>query len=246
MNWVVYDVDGVLIDVSESFDRVVKKSVEYLSNDFEGEISKQKVRNLREKEIFGDDFKLTEVFVIGLEIFGSPEGVIQNFIKGANIEWVRRNWGGNVDKVKLKKVFNTFYLGEKYEERLFDCEGLWKEERSIVKDELLRKIDKRYKTGVITGRDKLELNIAEKIISYEFNNSITRNDYLKPDPKALKELVGIDKGIFIGDNLSDQLLVDNYVSKYSGNFDFIKIGKDYDDVNSFLEELLDNKMLSFS
>ncbi|MBS3816754.1 MAG: hydrolase [Candidatus Thermoplasmatota archaeon] len=239
--WIVFDIDGVLIDVSQSFDDAVRKTVNFLLNDRENELSLNDIRKLREKGVFGDDFKLTESLIIGLKKFDSLGELVENFQDGKGIGWVRREWDAEVEESKLVRTFNSFYLGKKYEKNRFDLEGLWRKEKPIVRLELLRRAEEKFKIGVVTGRDRLELDLAEDIIGYEFDEYVTRDTFLKPDPRALKELVGEENGVYVGDTSSDQLLVDNYNSRYEGNFEFIKIGLDVDTVNDLLDKLLKKK-----
>ncbi len=244
MNWIVFDIDGVLIDVSESFDRAVKKTVEHFSNELDNGLSLSRVRRLRKKGVFGDDFKLTEALIVGLDIFDSAERLIENFQEGEDIGWVREEWGEDLDKRKMIETFNSYYLGNKYEDRLFDFEGLWREEKPMVDAEILRKAREKFTIGVVTGRDERELRLAEEIIGYEFQRYVTRHKYLKPDARALKELVGEDSGIYLGDTLSDQKLVENYNSRYDGDFRFFKVGRDIEEVNDFLEEIIKKENIS--
>ncbi|PTD94774.1 hypothetical protein C9439_00765, partial [archaeon SCG-AAA382B04] len=64
-SWIVFDIDGVLIDVSPSFDRAVKATVEKLLRKYgkQTKIKKKTIRKLRRKGAFGDDFKLTEALI---------------------------------------------------------------------------------------------------------------------------------------------------------------------------------------
>lgn len=63
--WLVFDVDGMFIDVGESYDMVVKFIVEYFLEEFGKflEVEIELVRELRRKGVFGDDFKFSEVLV---------------------------------------------------------------------------------------------------------------------------------------------------------------------------------------
>ncbi len=238
MRWLVFDIDGVLIDVTQSFDKTVKKTFELLSDESDFEVSLKLIRELRKKGVFGDDFKLTEAIIRGSREFDSAEKILDNFNENRGIRWVRNEWGEDVDEDELIKVFNSFYLGNKYDKRLFDFEGFWKEERPIIDIDLLEKADDHFWIGTVTGRDRSELRLAEDILGYEFEEYVTRDDHPKPDPKALEVLVGNGKGLLVGDALSDRRLVDNYNSRYRGDFRFVEIGEDVKTVNEFLKKLL--------
>ncbi|NJE04766.1 hydrolase [Thermococcus sp. M36] len=237
--WIVFDVDGVLIDVSDSYDVAVKLTVEYFLGLFgvEREIRPEWVRELRRKGSFGDDFKVSEALIL-FALSGKAEELIEEFPEGGTIEWVREKFGFQVFGGSIERVFNTFYLGGEYPERLFDFPGLWRRERPIVRRELLERASGRFKLGVVTGRSDLEMELAERIIGFKFENAVTRELYMKPDPRALWELVRGEPGVYIGDTINDGLFVENYRKRYGKEFDFVMVGRDVKDVNQFLEELL--------
>ena len=236
--WLIFDVDGVLIDVSESYDLATKLTVEYflkkLGKNIEVELGW--IRDLRRKGAFGDDFKVSEALIIG----ALTEDILQfveDFPSGEGIEWVRSRFGVVVNPKSIEKVFNTFYLGEYYKDRLFEFDGLWKKEKPIVKRELLEKANERFKLGVVTGRSALELELAEKILGFHFENAVTRELYVKPDPKALWHLTKGEEGIYIGDTINDELLVENYKKEYKKDFDFLMVRRDVKDVNEAIVRL---------
>lgn len=240
--WVVFDVDGVLIDVSESYDEATKLTAEYFLRLFgvEREVKKEWVRELRRKGSFGDDFKVSEALIL-FALSGRAEELVEEFPEGGTIEWVREKFGFQVFGGSIERVFNTFYLGREYPKRLFDFPGLWRKERPIVRRELLERAAKRFKVGVITGRSALEMELAERIIGFKFENAVTRELYLKPDPRALWELVRGEPGVYIGDTINDGLFVENYRMRYGRKFEFVMVGRDVEDVNEFLVELLEEE-----
>ncbi|MBO8173797.1 MAG: hydrolase [Thermococcus sp.] len=240
LKWLIFDVDGVLIDVSKSYDLATKLTVEYflkkLNKDVE--INLNIIRKLRQKGAFGDDFKVSEALIIGA-LTEDIQQFVEDFPSGKGIEWVRSRFGIAVNPKSIEKVFNTFYLGEYYKDRIFEFDGLWKKEKSIVKRELLEKANERFKLGVVTGRSSLELELAEKILGFHFENAVTRELYVKPDPKALWHLTKGEEGIYIGDTINDSLLVENYKKAYGKDFGFLMVGRDVKDVNEAIEKLLD-------
>jgi len=237
--WLIFDVDGVLIDVSESYDLATKLTVEYFLKKLgkNVEINLNIIRKLRQKGAFGDDFKVSEALIIGA-LTEDIQQFVEDFPSGKGIEWVRLRFGIAVNPKSIEKVFNTFYLGEYYKDRIFEFDGLWKKEKPIVKRELLEKAGERFKLGVVTGRNKLELKLAEELIGFHFESVVTRELYVKPDPKALWHLVTGESGIYIGDTVNEGLLVENYKKAYGKEFGFVMIGRDAKDVNEAIEKLL--------
>lgn len=240
MKWLIFDVDGVLIDVSESYDLATKLTAEYFLKELgrEMEIDVESIRTLRRKGAFGDDFKVSEA-LIAFAMSGDVKGLVERFPEGKGIKWVRKKFGTIVEPEEIERIFNTFYLGEHYKGRAFNFDGLWKRERPIVRRELLEKAKERFKLGVITGRSKLELKLAEELMEFHFENAVTRELYVKPDPLALWHLAKGENGVYIGDTVNDGLMVDGYKKEYGADFEFIMIGRDAKDVNDVIENLLD-------
>lgn len=240
LKWLIFDVDGVLIDVSESYDLATKLTVEYFLKKLgkNVEINLNIIRKLRQKGAFGDDFKVSEALIIGA-LTEDIQQFVEDFPSGEGIEWARSRFGIVIDPKSIERIFNTFYLGEYYKDRIFEFDGLWKKEKPIVKRELLEKANERFKLGVVTGRNKLELKLAEELIGFHFESAVTRELYVKPDPKALWHMVRGENGIYIGDTVNDGLLVENYKKAYGKEFGFVMIGRDAKDVNEAIEKLLD-------
>ncbi len=228
MKWLVFDVDGVLLDVSKSYDMATKLTVEYFFRKIgrDDKLELKVVDELRRKGAFGDDYKLTEALLCD-NIDAIPSG--------ATIEWIRDTYDPPFSSEEIRPIFDTYYLGEMGEDPQFDFDGLWKKEETIIDIELLEEVESRFELGAVTGRCDLEMRLAEGIIGYEFKKKVTSDDYLKPDPRALKSLVGDESGLFIGDSKTDELLVERYNERYDGRFDFIMVKRD---VNEAVRGLL--------
>ena len=237
--WVVFDIDGTLIDVGESYDLAVKLTGEYFLRSFgrEREVELEWIRRLRSKGSFGDDFKVSEAIIL-FSLAGDVKGLIDQFPPGEGIGWVRKRFGFEISPENIERVFNTFYLGNIYEDRLFDFPGLWRREKPLIEAELLQKLSEEFKVGVVTGRSELELRLAEEILGFRFERAITRELGLKPNPDLLWELVKGERGVYVGDTINDELFVENYRRKY-GDFDFVMVGRDVENVSEFVENLLE-------
>ncbi len=227
MMWLVFDVDGVLIDVSESYDLATKLTAEHFlrRRGIHVEIDLELIRELRRKGSFGDDFKVSEALVAGA-VSGDLEKFVENFPPGEGIGWVRERFGAHVDPREVEEYFNSLYLGE-----------LWRRERPLVDVNLLRRAMDRFKVGVITGRSREEVRLAEVILGIRFERFVCREMARKPDPKALEILLGDDQdiGFYVGDTVNDELLVLNYVRRTRRPFGFLMVGRDVEDVNEVLE-----------
>jgi len=240
ITWIVFDVDGVLVDPSESYDRAVKYTAEeFLKRiGIQATVELDQVRKLRAKGAFGDDFDVSEALILGAQL-SDLETFVETFPERESVDWVRNRVSMQIDRDQLVRYFNTVYLGHHHPDRLFECEGLWKNEKPLVESGLLQQMELRFRIGVVTGRNRLELKLAEEIIGYHFKNAITRNEALKPDPRALELLCNTAAGIYVGDTVNDGMLVERYNRKHGKElFRFVMIGRDVDSVNDFLRSLL--------
>ena len=220
--WVVLDIDGVLIGVSESYDRAVELTAEKLLAELgaDYQFSPTTIRSFRKKGQFGDDYKVTE----GLVLAGTkenPEEFVAGFPAGKGLEWIRERTEMNIGRDRVKEIFDRYYLGGKYGDEITTT-GLWEREEAMVDGPLLEKIETRFNLGFITGRSRQEVRLAGEILDYDFSRVITREDYHKPDPRALRTLVGGESGVYLGDTLNDRLLVENF-NDTGGEFDFIPV-----------------------
>jgi len=239
MKWLIFDVDGVLMDVSESFDIAVKKTVEKMLENFEesSELGLDHIRYLRVKGIFSDDFELSKAFILGKIKYKSFVNFVDEFPKRRRLEWIEGSVDIKIKDSEVKNIFNSYYLGDKFENSLFDHEPAYKRENKIVELDLIKKAEKRFKIGIITGRDRKEMKLAEDIIGYKFNNIITRDEFEKPDPKCLKALLGPDEGIYIGDTETDRTMVERYNELYNDQVEFYKVTEERN-VNRVLEKIM--------
>ncbi len=127
------------------------------------------------------------------------------------------------DEETLVRIGMESYAG-KYTKLLYGFEpcyfkgdGVIEEEKSLLDDELLDVV-KKYKVGVLTGRLKEEVDIIKsKVKLFEFvdDRYILTNSEIpdKPDPtgmKILKERLGFEKAVFIGDTMDDYRVTENY------------------------------------
>ncbi len=235
--WIVLDIDGVLIDVSESYDRAVKLTAKYFLDQLgvDGSPSFETIRNFRKIGQFGDDYKVTEGLVLA-HLSGNPKEILEEFPDGEDLTWIRNRVGNELDREEVKQIFDRLYFRGELPPIYEGDSGLWRKEKPLVRTPLLEKIKTRYNLGFITGRSREEIKLASKILNYEFKNIVTRDEYQKPDPRALETLVGEQSGIYLGDTFNDKLLVENFRAK-GKDFSFTMIGEDKT-VNEVLKDFI--------
>ncbi len=226
--------DGVLIDVTESYDIAVKLTLEYF---LDLVVDERYIEELRIKSALGDDYNLTEALLCGYRTKDIRE-FVHEFPSGGTVGWLRDNHVSPVSGDDIKKIFDTYYLGEFYGESSFEYDGLWKREKRIIDLELLHRAEELFKIGIITGRSGMEMELAERVIGREFADKVTSDEYLKPDPRALEALVGEDDGVYIGDSSTDEVLVERYNRIGKGRFEFLMVRRDVDDVNHAVRSII--------
>lgn len=229
LDWLILDVDGVLIDVSDSYDKAVKLTVEYFLDGVDVDLDL--VTKLRLKSALGDDYNLSFAFICGYES-GDIETFIREFPAGGTMDRLLERYSPPISMDEVKARFDNYYMGDG------QGDGLWKDEKKIVDIDLLDEAEEYYRLGVVTGRNRKEMELAEIILGYEFSNKVTSDEYLKPDPRALSSLVGDDDGVFIGDSASDEVLVERYNMVSSGKFNFLMVERDVADVNEAIRSLI--------
>lgn len=235
--WVVLDVDGVLIEVSASYDLAVKRTAELLlsKRGVDGELDVETIRSFRKKGKFGDDYRVTAGLVLA-KLSQNFDRLISEFPRGGDLNWVENHAGVKIDKEELRTRFDQFYLGGNSSTETQKTDGLWKREEALVDPSLLDEIKGEFNLGYITGRNRKEVELAEKVLNYEVRNVVTREEFQKPDPRALETLVGEENGVYIGDTYNDELLVENY-NEEGREFSFIQVDEN-NRVNSVLTEIL--------
>jgi len=237
-DWIVLDIDGVLIDVTESYDVAVKRTYEALIEDPATEVPLplHTIRNFREKGKFGDDYKVTEGLVLaGLD--GRLKNLVEEFPAGEDLDWMENRVGKSIDSPRVKRTFDRIYLGGADSPT---DKGLWTREQPLVDISLLKEVETRFNLGYVTGRSNEELELAARILDYELSDAVTRDNFLKPDYRALSSLVGEARGIYAGDTLNDRMLVDNYNERTSGRFEFVLVDED-NPINRVLYGFLERK-----
>ncbi|WP_135827812.1 TIGR01548 family HAD-type hydrolase [Halorussus halobius] len=186
---VVLDVDGVLVDVADSYRRAIVESVEVVHGDT---IERADVQSFKDAGGFNNDWDLTAaaaLFVLargeGLELdveeftdriaerraasagaasadgLAAAEAVVDEALAASARERVRADW----DPERLRDVFQQLYLGS---DRYADIEGgtpdldtpgFVHDEPVLVEPETLDALAE-FHLGVVTGRPAAEADIA--------------------------------------------------------------------------------------
>jgi len=228
---VVLDIDGVLVDVADSYRRAIVDSVDRVYGDT---IAVADVQLFKDAGGFNNDWELTyaaALYVLGsrsgldlslaaftdavAEAGGGLEGaesVVADRLDEDALAAVYEAW----DRERLRTVFQTLYLGsERFREieggePAFEARGYVADEPRIVTPETVETLTERYPVGVVTGRPAAEADIALDRVGLDLpaDRRFTMDDWEagKPDPHALVTLAerfDARRLVFVGDTLDD-------------------------------------------
>ncbi|MFB6091543.1 MAG: TIGR01548 family HAD-type hydrolase [Haloquadratum sp.] len=227
---VVLDIDGVLLDVADSYRRAIVESVERLCD---RTIDRGDVQLFKDAGGFNNDWDVTyaaalyvlvdERDPIPLAAFtdriaaaggglDAAESVAEAHLDADDYAAVRDEW----DRDALRETFQALYLGADLYRELegteppFEAPGYIHDEPVLVEPETLDRLEANAAVGVLTGRPKPEAEIAlDRVgLSIPEEHRFTMDDWAegKPHPRALVTLAerfDADSVAFAGDTLDD-------------------------------------------
>ncbi len=174
----LFDMDGVLVDVSRSFRSVIREVVGALGG---GPVGSADIQALKQEGGFNDDIKLSG-------------------------ELLRRR-GVQVELERVRRLFDELYQGSA------DRPGAWREEMWLLPADVLVRLSRGRRLGVVTGRTRDEVEIVRGLDGQAldaFECVITQDDLPegrgKPRPDgilAALEALGASRGAYVGDAVDD-------------------------------------------
>ncbi|WP_049986366.1 TIGR01548 family HAD-type hydrolase [Halobellus rufus] len=226
---VVLDIDGVLLDVADSYRRAIVESVDRL---YGRTIDRDDVQLFKDAGGFNNDWDVTyaaalyvlvdEREPIDLSTFtaridsggglAGAEAVAADHLDPDDLDAVRQRW----DREGLRSAFQALYLGADLYRELeggeppFETAGYIHDEPILVDPETLRSLEATAAVGVLTGRPAAEADIALERVGLDLpaEHRFTMDDWEegKPHPNALTTLAerfDADGVAFAGDTLDD-------------------------------------------
>ncbi|MFD1597968.1 TIGR01548 family HAD-type hydrolase [Halobellus rarus] len=227
---VVLDIDGVLLDVADSYRRAIVESVERLCG---RTIDREDVQLFKDAGGFNNDWDVTyaaalyvlvdereaidlATFADGIEAAGggldAAESVAADHLGDDAFAAVRDDW----DREGLRDAFQALYLGADLYRDLeggdppFETAGYIHDEPVLVDPETLDALASNAAVGVLTGRPAAEADIALERVGLDLpdEHRFTMDDWAegKPHPSALTTLAerfDADSVAFAGDTLDD-------------------------------------------
>ena len=228
---VVLDIDGVLVDVADSYRRAIVESVERVHGE---SIPFDAIQAFKDAGGFNNDWELT--YAVALFVLAGREGydddvgaftdaiadaggglaaaeaVVERALAPDPHDRVRDAW----DPDRLRAVFQALYLGSALYRDLeggeppFDASGYVHDEPVLVTERTLESLGAAYDVGVLTGRPSAEADIAldRAGLTVPDEHRFTMDDWAegKPHPGALLTLAerfDADRVAFAGDTLDD-------------------------------------------
>ncbi|WP_018256609.1 TIGR01548 family HAD-type hydrolase [Halomicrobium katesii] len=228
---VVLDIDGVLVDVADSYRRAIVESIERLYGET---IDRSAIQSFKDAGGFNNDWELThagalyvlasregldqtvEAFTDGIAQRGGGRDAAEAIVREALTPNAREDVFDAWDPDQLRDVFQMLYLGaelyreiEGREPRIAEP-GFVNDEPVVVDPETIAALQADYDVGVVTGRPAPEADIALERAGLDVadEHRFTMDDWEagKPDPHALVTLAErFDAGriAFAGDTLDD-------------------------------------------
>ena len=226
----VVDIDGVLVDVADSYRKAIRESIDRVYGET---IDRDAIQSFKDAGGFNNDWALTDaaaLFVLArragltldVEAFtdhvaaggGGVEAArrVVETADGVATERVFEAW----DPERLRAVFQALYLGATLYRELeggdppVAATGYIHDEPTLVEPATIEALTERFDVGVLTGRPAAEATIALERVGLDVPaaHRFTMDDWEegKPHPRALVTLAArfdADRIAFAGDTLDD-------------------------------------------
>ncbi|SDJ55622.1 haloacid dehalogenase superfamily, subfamily IA hydrolase, TIGR01548 [Halovenus aranensis] len=228
---VVLDVDGVLVDVADSYRRAIIESLDRVLGET---IDRTSVQQFKDAGGFNNDWELTDAaalfllarkegcdlsldqFTTDIEAMGGGLGAARSIVSEELTPATRERVFSRWDSEQLQDVFQQLYLGSSLyrdlegKEPTLETPGYIHDEPVLATEETLDRLQAEYNVGVLTGRPAAEADIALERAGLDIPSAhrFTMDDWEggKPDPDALLTLAErfeADELLFAGDTLDD-------------------------------------------
>ena len=228
---VVLDVDGVLVDVADSYRRAVVETAERLHGDT---VPKPALQALKDAGGFNNDWELTDAVCLyvlagragySADVAGYADAVAA---RGGGLEGAREALADALgpeaaaaveadwEPERVRAVFQQLYLGSEGYRELeglepdLDVPGYLHDEPVLVEPVTIDDLLRRFAVGVLTGRPAAEAAIALDRVGLALpDDRVVTMDSAHPGKPAPDGLVALAEGVdaesvaFVGDTLDD-------------------------------------------
>jgi HAD superfamily hydrolase (TIGR01548 family) len=228
---VVFDLDGVLVDVSGSYRRAIKETINILHD---ASVSDEMIQRLKDAGGFNNDWDVTYALSLAFmtddtvdgfdreewfrEIESGSGGLnsarasIEDQVSQTEFDHLIEQW----DRSAIRAIFQELYLGSELYEKIEDKpaqrseSGYIHDEEVLLSETVRNTIREEYPVGILTGRPRQEAEIALERVGLDLNDDqlCAMEDWeeSKPDPSGLirfSELFSVESLVFVGDTLDD-------------------------------------------
>ncbi|QHS16879.1 TIGR01548 family HAD-type hydrolase [Halopenitus persicus] len=230
---VVLDIDGVLVDVADSYRRAIVESIDRV---YGATIAREDVQPFKDAGGFNNDWELTDAAALyvlagrrdpGIDLtveafadrvaeagggLAGAKAVLADALDAAAWDAVREAW----DPDRLRAIFQALYLGSELYRDLeggdppIEADGYIHDEPVLVDPGTIDALQERFDVGVVTGRPAAEAEIALDRVGLDLPeiHRFTMDDWAegKPHPAALVTLADRFEATtvaFVGDTLDD-------------------------------------------
>ncbi|AXG05932.1 TIGR01548 family HAD-type hydrolase [Haloplanus rubicundus] len=224
---VVLDIDGVLVDVANSYRRAIVESVDRV---YGRTVDDAAIQAFKDAGGFNNDWELTyaaALFVLARDAgydadvtaftdaiaeTGGGLDAAEAVVRDAGYPAAFDRW----DPERLRETFQALYLGADLYRDLegsdppFETRGYINDEPVLVDESTITALTERFAVGVLTGRPAAEATIALSRVGLSVPDAhrFTMDDWAegKPHPRALLTLadrLDATRVAFAGDTLDD-------------------------------------------
>ena len=237
---VIFDVDGVLVDVRRSFIAAAVDAVTTATGS--RRFTEEEVRQLKSIRGFNNDWHVAIAGAAWVRLCGDryfPEFAREVDRQGGGLEGLRRVVGSDLTidyEAHLTRLAQEAYGGITVCRRLYGFEpvtirqpGRWREEVPLLSAEEAGRIAPRV--GIVTGRSLAEMELAFQLLGWRLpTEQVAVSDDPardKPDPARLAAILQhlvSEKALLAGDSRDDLELAANARASIGKEVDFCYIG----------------------
>src|SRR3989304_4057037 len=223
---IIFDCDGVLVDVSNSYDLAIQRTTAYILKEI-AKISKfdpvtsKIIDAFKATGGFNDEVDLTYAAILSLAAANNLKKSGNQFV----FEVIKKklNYPGRHLNNLLYSIFDQIFYGPKLYFKLFKKnstfteQGLIENDIVLVKKELLEILKKKLgkKIAIVSGRgiESIRYSLEELLDEFDIENSIFLEDesreLAKPNPNSLIRTfkgIGSSHCLYVGDSMEDFIM----------------------------------------
>ena len=252
----IFDIDGVLLDTSRSFNSAIVEAVAFATNS--NRFTFEEIALLKSIRGFNNDWHVAvagagwvqynpavafESFVQELDRLGGGLAAVKQVIPELTEDFERyltrlaqEAYGGTTACRKLYGFDPEFIKGR----------GWWQTEKPTITSVQMEPI--LEKTGIVTGRNEAETNLAFDLLGWQLPYEVVAYSddpsLDKPNPTKLKRIIdnlGCKHPVYVGDGRDDLELVKNYRNATQRFLDFclIRSNNNIQEYNLIVESISD-------